>query len=70
MSRLIKKLFSQLICSIKGHRWVIVERHKIIKYDDMGYPLRPCDIVCNRCGKRDQIWLDTDSNDDDVIVDH
>jgi hypothetical protein len=69
-SRLIKILFSQLICLIKGHRWVVVERHKTVKYDDMGYPLRLCNIACNRCGKRDQIWIDTDFNNDDEIVDH
>lgn len=46
-------------CRRKGHDWEVTERSNIIQQDDMGYPLRLCIVTCKRCGKSDQIWLDT-----------
>lgn len=56
------KFFKSLInnCRINGHDWKVTERSNTIQQDDMGYPLRLCIVTCKRCGKSDQMWLDTD----------
>lgn len=49
-------LFKKTMCN---HDWKIIERSNVIQQDNMGYPLRLCIWQCSKCGKSDQVWLDT-----------
>lgn len=49
-------LFKKIMCN---HDWEITERSNVIQQDDMGYPLRLCIWKCSKCGKSEQVWLDT-----------
>ena len=49
-------LFKKMMCN---HDWKITERSNVIQQDNMGYPLRLCIWQCSKCGKSDQVWLDT-----------
>ena len=53
-STTIFRLFKE--CS---HKWDIKERTKFIQQDEMGYPLRLCIVECPKCGKTQELWLDT-----------
>lgn len=46
---------------------IIVKRSNVIQFDDMGYPLR-LDIVQCKCGKCEQIWVDTYEKPNDVVL--
>ena len=41
-----------------NHDWSVYARSNALQQDDMGYPLRLCIVVCSKCFKRDQMWLD------------
>ena len=41
------------------HNYEIKERTKFIQQDEMGYPLRLCVVKCSKCGKTEELWLDT-----------
>ena len=49
-------IFKKKVCN---HDWKITERSNVIQQDNMGYPLRLCIWQCSKCGKSDQVWLDT-----------
>ena len=41
-------------------------RSNVIQRDSYGYPLRLCIIECEGCGYTEQLWLDTNEEEDDV----
>lgn len=49
-------------------KYKIILRSNIIQYDDMGYPLRLCIHLCEKCGKIEQVWIDTTEQDGDSIL--
>lgn len=50
---------------IHRHNFKLHEISNTIKFDDMGYPLRLCTLVC-KCGMNKQEWLYTSRVTDDV----
>ena len=50
---------------IHRHDFKLHEISNTIKFDDMGYPLRLCILVC-KCGMSKQEWLYTSRVTDDV----
>ena len=50
---------------IHMHDFELKEKSNIIQFDDTGYPVRLCLLVC-RCGMSKQEWLYTSRVTDDV----
>lgn len=49
------------------HNYQVTKRSNALQQDEMGYPLRLCIVKCSKCGKTDQMWLDTDESALDEI---
>jgi hypothetical protein len=41
------------------HQFKVIEKSNALQQDSMGYPLRLCIVECNKCGKSEQMWIDT-----------
>lgn len=50
---------------IHMHDFELKEKSNIIQFDDTGYPVRLCLLVC-RCGMSKQEWLYTNRVEDDI----
>lgn len=50
-----------------NHNWSVFARSNALQQDDMGYPLRLFIVVCTKCGKYDQMWLDVNEKELDEI---
>lgn len=58
------KLFKKLC----NHSWKITHTSNIVQLDSMGYPLRLIIKECKKCGKSEQIWLNTNGKEDDILL--
>ena len=58
------KLFKKLC----NHDWVVTHTSNIVQPDGMGYPLRLVIKECKKCGKSEQIWLDTNYKENDFVL--
>lgn len=56
--------FKRLLCS---HNWKLKERSNVIQFDDMGYPLRLFICECSKCGRVEQMWIDSCESKSDVV---
>ena len=48
------------------HDWKISECSNVVQHDEMGYTLRLVILKCDKCGKTEQNWIDSCSDDNDV----
>jgi hypothetical protein len=64
MKVFLKRIFKKK-CT---HKWYIDCRSNMVQLDDMGYVLRLCIVKCEKCGKYEQKWLDSNPQGDDVIT--
>ena len=55
-------------CKVFGHQWRLKQRSNVIQFDDMGYPLRLFICECSRCGKSEQLWIDSTESINDVAL--